>query len=337
MKKTLFLLLIMFMFVGIVKAELQEVSNPDVTLTYTIMEEQVTKPNGMAELCWFNVEGACEREYAARMKITIQNDMDEPMETYKIYISGTNVLVAPYDGHSAFNFFWHIIKYDDELGINYFDENYRDDIVQNQWVQTPTQTIPAHSTVEFGGDFWVFSDNEFSSATKNYYTYEEVEPTPTDPNNGDNTNNDPAPDLDNTHNVENNEQGELLYTIKFDGGKDAKESMEDTPIYDGKKETLPKNKFKNDKYIFAGWKVYLEDAEGKRTEVKVAGKVLVLKDGDELPEIDVPRGSTLVLAAQWTTNPKTGYLIPIAVVALAIMIGLIYIIKAKKYNKIAEI
>lgn len=335
MKKTLFLLLIMFMFVGIVKAELQEVSNPDVTLTYTIMEEQVTKPNGMAELCWFTVEGACEREYAARMKITIQNDMDEPMETYKIYIPGTNVLVAPYDGHSIFNFFWHIIKYDDELGINYFDENYRDDIVQNQWVQTPTQTIPAHSTVEFGGDFWVFSDNKFSSATKNYYTYEEVEPTTNEGNEGTTTGDNN--DLDNTHNIENNETGELLFTIKYDGGKGAKESMEDTPVYDGKKVTLPKNKFKNDKYIFAGWKVYLEDAEGKRTEVKVKGVQLILKDGDELPEIEVPAGHTLVLAAQWTTNPNTGEIITTAIIVLICLGIYFYFFEARKYKKIAQI
>ncbi len=336
MKKTIFILLIMFMFIGVAKAELQEVPNPDVTITLKLNEIQPTSANGDASLCWYQAEEMCSRKAAARITVSITNDMDVPLEIYKIYLPGDNVYVAPYG--SNYNWFWHTIKYDEEIGKYYFDENYREDIVQNQWVQTPTEIIPAHSTVTIGGDFWYFTDDEnLNTTVQNLFTYEDVEPTPTDPNNGDNTNNDPAPDLDNTHNVENNEQGELLYTIKFDGGKDVKESMEDTPIYDGKKVTLPKNKFKNDKYIFAGWKVYLEDAEGKRTEVKVAGKVLVLKDGDELPEIDVPRGSTLVLAAQWTTNPKTGYLIPIAVVALAIMIGLIYIIKAKKYNKIAEI
>ena len=45
------------------------------------------------------------------MTITIQNDMDEPLETYKIFIPGTNGLIPEYPG--SFNFFWHKIKYDD--------------------------------------------------------------------------------------------------------------------------------------------------------------------------------------------------------------------------------
>ena len=42
MKKTIFILLIMFMFVGIAKAEIQAVPNNDVTITFTMSSTQAT-------------------------------------------------------------------------------------------------------------------------------------------------------------------------------------------------------------------------------------------------------------------------------------------------------
>ncbi len=347
MKKTIFILLIMFMFVGIAKAEIQAVPNNDVTITFTMSDTQATHiTDEWSDICWFqSIDGACSRKTATQMTITIQNDMDEPLETYKIFIPGTNGLIPEYPG--SFNFFWHKIKYDDSLGQYYVDEEYTDDHASLHHVYTTTETIPAHSTVTIGGYFWYFTDDEnLTTITQKYYTYQDVDPNQQNTNNNNNQTGDnnienpPADnnDLDGTHEVSDSETGTVKYVIKFEGGKDVKEgSMEDTPVYEGQKVKLPKNKFKNDKYIFAGWKVYLEDAEGKRTEVKVNGKALLLKDCDELPEIDVPRGSTLVLAAQWTTNPKTGYLVPIAIVVLAIIIGLVYFIKRKSYNKIANI
>ena len=106
---------------------------------------------------------------------------------------------------------------------------------------------------------------------------------------------------------------------------------------DGEKATLAKNSFKRDKYVFAGWKVYLEDAQGGRVEVKIDGEPLTFKDGQDLPKINVPDGSNLVLVAQWATNPDTGAIIPITIGVLAVLALYLYFIQSKKFNKISNI
>jgi hypothetical protein len=113
--------------------------------------------------------------------------------------------------------------------------------------------------------------------------------------------------------------------------------MEDTPVYEGTPTTIAKNKYKNDKLVFAGWKVYIEDAEGKRTVVKVEGKELILKDGEELPSIDVPEGCNIVLAAQWTRNPNTGATITLTLIVLGLMALCLYFFQTSKIKRISQI
>ena len=151
----------------------QEVINTDVTITFQLNETQATHWGPNHDDCWYGFAGACDRKSATRMTVIIQNDMDEPLETYKVYIDGDNVYIA--ETGSNYNWFWHPIKYDNDRGKYYFDEYYRDDIVQNNWVQTTTQTIPAHSTVTLGGDFWIFSDDEDpNSMVQNLVTYSDA-------------------------------------------------------------------------------------------------------------------------------------------------------------------
>ena len=64
---------------------------------------------------------------------------------------------------------------------------------------------------------------------------------------------------------------------------------------------------------------------------------MTYKDGDDISKLNIPEGATLVLVAQWVTNPDTGSIVPIAIVSLALIGGYLYFVKSRKFNKIANI
>ena len=137
----------------------------------------------------------------------------------------------------------------------------------------------------------------------------------------------------NGHSIE-----DIDYLIEFEGGEGATGTMGAQPHYKNEKLVINKNQFKKENYIFSHWKVYMENADGTRVPVKPDGEnQMTLKDGEEMGLLNIPEGSKLVLVAEWTTNPNTGYIIPVAIGILAILAGYLYFIKAKKYNKIAKI
>ena len=133
--------------------------------------------------------------------------------------------------------------------------------------------------------------------------------------------------------------GTLKFMIKFEGGEgaDANATMENQAVYDGETTTIHKNLFTKKGYVFAGWAVYIEKADGTRIAATVDGKQMMYKDGDDISKLNIPEGATLVLVATWVTNPNTGAIVPLTIVSLGLVALYLFFIKSKKFNKIANI
>lgn len=133
--------------------------------------------------------------------------------------------------------------------------------------------------------------------------------------------------------------GPLKFMIKFEGGEgyDQSSSMVDQAVYDGETTTINKNLFTKKGYVFAGWAVYIEKADGSRIAAQLNGEQMMYKDGDDISKLSIPEGATLVLVATWVTNPNTGAIVPIAIISLGLVGVYLFLIKSRKFNKIANI
>jgi hypothetical protein len=116
---------------------------------------------------------------------------------------------------------------------------------------------------------------------------------------------------------------EIIY--EDGGGKDGIEQMEEDAVYYGDLALLAYNQYEwlnPKKRTFLGWKVYIEDVEGNRSEVLAAnGNVLTLEEGEvfDTGSIEIPSGAKLILVASWA--PPTGYVLPALLSLLLLGIG----------------
>lgn len=133
--------------------------------------------------------------------------------------------------------------------------------------------------------------------------------------------------------------GGVKFMIKFEGGEeyDTSSSMEDQTVYINETTTINKNTFTKKGYVFAGWAVYIEKADGTRIAAQIDGKQMTYKDGDDITKLNIPEGATLVLVAQWVTNPNTGSIVPLTIISLGLLGIYLILVKSKKFNKISNI
>ncbi len=132
---------------------------------------------------------------------------------------------------------------------------------------------------------------------------------------------------------------DIKFMIKFEGGEgvDQNSTMLDQAVYVGETTTINKNLFTKKGYVFAGWAVYIEKADGTRIAAKLNDKQMMYKDGEDISKLSIPEGATLVLVATWVTNPDTGAIVPLAIVSLGLIAIYLFFIKSRKFNKIGNI
>ncbi len=131
----------------------------------------------------------------------------------------------------------------------------------------------------------------------------------------------------------------VKFLIKFEGGEgyDTTSSMDLQAVYLNEQTTINKNAFTKKGYVFAGWLVYIENADGTRVAAQLNGKQMTYEDGADISKLNIPEGATLVLVAQWVTNPNTGAVTHLALIALGLLGIYLFLVKSKKFNKIANI